>query len=155
MTKRIVSFRNFSDTPVSQAAFFVPGKRCYHPTGDKCSRNCFILLLTLCYALSVAGAGHFSSSVLWTGRSENRCNIPRGHNIFDCFSKPPDRLWDLLLLLSSGCSGFLYGSSAFFPLQFVISVVHNDGRLRKTGAQPPRIGHSYSGLKFQTLTGFN
>jgi hypothetical protein len=37
----------FSNAPVLQAAFFVPGKRCYHPTGDKCSRNCYTLLLTL------------------------------------------------------------------------------------------------------------
>ena len=36
ITKRTVSFRNFfSNAPVLRSALFVPGKHCYHSTGDK------------------------------------------------------------------------------------------------------------------------
>jgi hypothetical protein len=119
--------------------FLVRGKRCYHPTDDKCSRNCFVLLLTLCYALSVVGTGQFSSSLLWAGRSEDRCLIPRRHNRFACSSKPPENS-ETFYICSRVCAGdFFVGVQRFF-LQVVISVVHNDGRLRKNGALPPQMG---------------
>ena len=115
MTKWIVSFRNFSNAPVLQTAFFVPGKRCYHPAGDKCSRNCFVLLLTLCYALSVVGAGQFSSSVPWTCRSENRCLIPRRHNRFVCSSKPQTGSEIFYFCSLVGAGDFCVGVQRFFP----------------------------------------
>ena len=104
--KLIVAFRNFANAPKNPSCVINSRLRSWSTSSPHHRRGMLwewlypiadiVLHCFSCSSRSVSSYG------LWAGLSENRRLIPRRDNRFVSCLKPQDRLWDLLLLLSSG-----------------------------------------------------